>query len=107
MLQSENARGRRWMPPRLLPRQPGADVLRPGGPAGIAVELLALQLLEVRRLSEQEQLVDRADVDVLHPPEVHAQAEVAQEVERVLAGDQPGVAQGAERAEDLVVQRVG
>jgi hypothetical protein len=61
----------------------------------------------MRRLRQQEQLVDRADVDVLDAPEVHAEAKVAQHGERVLAGDEPGVTQDARGAEDLVVEGDG
>ena len=63
----------RWMAMRAersLPVQPRPDVLRPRRPADVAFQLLALELLQVGGLGEQEQLVDRLDVDVLDPAEV-------------------------------------
>ena len=53
-----------------------ADELRPGGAAEVAFELAALQLLQVRRLGQQHQLVDGLDVHILHPAKVHAHPQV-------------------------------
>src|ERR1043166_1414886 len=64
-----------------------ADVVGAGGAAEVAVEFFALDLLQMGGLGEEEQFVNGADVDVLGPAQVHAQAEVAEEIERILAGD--------------------
>src|SRR5206468_10701035 len=72
------------------------------GAPKIAFQLLSLQLLKMRGLREQEQLVDRADVNLLDPAEVDAHAKVAEQAEHFFGGHQPGAAQRAQGAAYLV-----
>src|SRR4051812_44035450 len=80
-----------------------ADVISASLAAGIAVELLAEDLHQVCGLGEEKQLVDRPEIDVLQALEVHAETQMAEEVERLLAGDQSSRAKGAQRAKDFVL----
>src|SRR5689334_24993308 len=88
----------------LVPPQPLPDVIRPNRPADITFEFAALKFLQVRGLGEKEQFVDGADVDVLDAAEIYAHAEMTQEQQRLLAGDEPGAAENAEGARDFVAQ---
>jgi len=89
----------------LIPAQPPANKLRPRRPPHIAIQFTPLQLLQMRRLGQQKELVDRANVHILHPPEVHPHAQMTKQKERLLAGHQPGRAQRAQRPADFVIQR--
>src|SRR5687768_6906238 len=60
-----------------------ADVIRAGGTAEVAFQFAALDLLEMAGLGEEEQLVDRVDVDPFDAAEVHAHAKVAEQEERL------------------------
>src|SRR5262245_25731162 len=59
----------------------------------------------MRRLGQQEQLVDRADVDVLDSAKVDPHAEVAQQEHDLFTGEQSRGAQEAQCATDFVIER--
>src|SRR5665213_3553370 len=81
------------------------DEFRPCGAADIAIEFFGLHFLKMCRLGEEKQFVDRLNINPLKPLEVQSHTNMAEEKQHFLAAQQPGRAERAEGAIDLVVQR--
>jgi hypothetical protein len=79
------------------------DEIGSRGAAEVPFQLAALELLQMRGLGQEEELVDGLDVYFFYAAEVYAHAEVAEEEKGFLAGHEAGGAEDAQGSAALVV----
>src|SRR5262249_40509888 len=70
-----------------VPTQSLPDEIRPRGSPDVPFQLSPLQLLQMCRLRQQEQLVQGSQLNVLDSPQMQAHAQMTQQEQGFLAGD--------------------
>ena len=67
-------------------------------------ELAAVQFLQVGRLREDQQVIDRRAIDMGHDPHIHPQPHGGEQIQRLIGGDRLGVAQHPVGSPDPILE---
>src|SRR5690606_5229255 len=88
----------------VLTQQPLPEIRSAGDVAFSRLELLVPELLQMRRLSLDEQLVDGGDLEAVDQAQIDSHADAGEQVHRLFGGDRLRAAEDPVGPRDLIVQ---